>query len=1066
MKSFLDGMLRERQFVLVATLAFILYGLFAFQKLPVEAFPDVTDTQVGVISLYPGHAAEEVEKQITLAIETELNSLPNLSRLRSISIFGLSYVTATFADGTNDYFARNQVSERLASLTLPGNVQPKLAPLATPIGEIYRFTVESDAHDAMERRTWEDWVIERQIKQVPGVADVVSFGGFQKQIQVQVHPARLKQFGFTLGQVFDALTKANANAGGNYILHGEEGYVVRGLGLLRSLDDIRNIVIAARGGTPVLVQHVATVREGAPTRQGSVGMDEDNEVVQGIVLMRKGENPSEVLERLKTKIDLVNKSILPRGMKMRPYYDRTALIRKTLSTVGRNLAEGAVLVVLLLSLFLWNVRAALVCAAIIPLALLSSFVFLRLRGIPANLLSLGSVDFGILVDGAVVMVENIVRHLGEHGRHGPLEPVKRRHVIVEAASEVARPTFFSVVILIVAYLPIFTLERVEGRIFAPMAYTVASALVGALIMSFTLIPVMCFLIGHVEEVESPVVRWARALYEPTLRTVVRLPHLPVALATVALISALALVPRLGSEFLPELNEGSLWVTATLPPSISFEAANRVAPRVRRILKTFPEVTHAASQLGRPEDGTDWKLINNLELFVGLKPREHWRKGMDQEKLVAEMDHALSNELPGVEFHFSQPIKDNVEETISGIKGQIAVKLFASAGASQASQGDEPTGEKNGKNGKHGQSGQNAQKKKHRTVDEVLTQGAEAAVAAIGKVKGVADLSQIQAGLIHQLTISVDREKVARFGINVSDVNDIVETAVGGKSASQLWDGEKRFDIVVRFTEDARSSVEQVRYINVPTPDGSRVPLGELATIKVGLGRAAIHREGNARYIGIKCNIRGRDMGSFVAEAQKRVEEATREILPPGYYFTWGGEFENQQRAMARLRIIVPVSLLCIFFLLYRAFGRARSAALIVLNVPFATIGGLWALFIRSMPLSVSAAIGFIALFGVAVMNGTMLVSYIDRLRQEGAALADAVQQGAMARLRPVLMTASVASLGFVPMALSQDIGSETQRPLATVVIGGLITSTLLTLVVIPATYRWFLGRTEMTSDSH
>ncbi|BDG04683.1 efflux RND transporter permease subunit [Anaeromyxobacter oryzae] len=1011
-----DWSLRERWAVLVLTAAFVAAGLWAFHELPIEAFPDVTDTQVQVITLFPGHAPEEVERQVTSPIEKELNGTPQLSAMRSISIYGLSVVTLTFEDGTDNFFARSQVSERLRQVDVPDGVTPSLGPLYTPIGEIYRYVLVPDPQaeqSPMALRELQDWVLERQLRHVAGVADVVSFGGYQKQFQVEVDPARLKGQGVSLRQVFEALQRSNANAGGNYLRHGAEEMVIRGIGYLGSADDLRNVVVAARSGTPLTVGDVARVSVGAVPRRGQVSKDRTDEVVEGIVLLRKGENPGKVLEGIHAKVEALNGGVLPKGVRIVPYYDRTTLVDHTLHTVLHNLAEGAVLVTAVVLLFLLSWRGAVVVAAVIPISLLGSFLYLKVRGMSANLLSLGAVDFGIIVDGAVVIVENVFRR-----RHAePAAPAAG--VVRRAVHEVARPTLFSLGIIIVAYVPIFTLQRVEGRIFAPMANTVASALVGALIASLTLVPVLsALLLGKEKERQSPVVRVAERAYGPALRFALAHRGKVLLAAAVALAGALVLAGALGSEFLPELDEGSLWVTATLPPSVSLEEAERMAPRIRAALLEFPEVRTVVAQLGRPEDGTDPAPVNSLQMFVDLAPEDRWTTARSKEDLVAQMDARL-RKLPGIDYNFSQPIKDNVEEGISGIKGQVAVKLF---------------GEDLGKL-------------------DALASKVERALAG---VPGVADLAVIQAGQLPQVQIAIDRQKIARYGIAVADVDEAIETALGGKVATQLWEGERKFDVDVRFPSAFRGQLSAIRDVLVPAPDGPSIPLSELAAVRVGEGRAAINRESNQRFIGIKMNVRGRDLGGFVRDAQAAVGGAVE--LPAGYQITWGGEFENQQRAMHRLAIVIPLSILLILVLLLKAFGRLRSALLILANIPFALIGGVVALYVSHTNLSVSAAVGFIALIGQAVLNGVLLLSDIEARRRAGAGVVEAVEAGAQARLRAVLMTALLAALGLLPAALSHAIGAETQRPLAIVVIGGLVSATLLTLFVLPVLYALVEGR--------
>jgi cobalt-zinc-cadmium resistance protein CzcA len=1008
--------LHQPSFVLMVLALFVGVGVAAFRSLPVEAFPDVTDVQVTVITLFPGHAPEEVEKQITIPLEIELSGLPNAVRMFSHTQFGLSYVIVTFDDNANDYFARQQVLERLQGVDLPPGVQPQLAPLSTAIGEIYRYRLKGDGMTPTELRTLQDWVVSRRLKMIPGVADIVSFGGFIKQYEVTVNTTRMKAYNVTLQQVFTALGRGNANAGGSFLEQGEQQYLIRGIGMLRSADDIGDIVVAEHGGTPLLIRDIAEIATSAVPRQGLVAQDGDDEIVSGIVLMRKGENPSEVLQAVKAAVASINATGLPRPARIVPFYDRTQLIDTTLTTVFRNLVEGALLVAIVLYLFLGNARAAGIVAVVIPLSLLATFIGLRIRGIPANLLSLGAMDFGIIVDGAVIVLENVFRHLHEQ-REQQRAP---RAIVLDAAAEVGRPTVFSVLIIIVAHLPIFTLQRHEGRIFAPMAYTVVSALVGSLLFSLTLVPLLAlFLLGKsgVNE-ENALVRWCKRVYRPAVRRALAHRTVVLGAALVALAASLTLVPRLGTEFLPELNEGSIWINIMLPPGISVTETSRQLARIRAALRKFPEVRTVVSKSGRPEDGTDPKMINMAELLVDLKPPNQFRPGVSKEQLVDQMNASLQ-EIPGIEPSFSQPIRDNVLESISQIDGQIVVKVFGD---------DMPT----------------------------LRRTAAEALRLIVPVRGVARAFVDRGGEVPQLQIEIDRARAARYGLNVADVEDVIETALGGKTATELWEGERRFTVVVRLGEEERRDPEAIRNVLVDAPGGPRIPLSEVATVSVGSGSMNIARESGMRVIAIGVFIQGRDMGGVVADMQQRVRASVH--LPSGYYMTWGGEFENQQRAMARLALIVPLSILLIFILLFNAFGSFKEAALIVSNVPFALIGGILALYLTGIHLSVSAAIGFVALFGQAVLNGVVMVSYFNQLRRTGLSAHDAALEGSVVRLRTVLMTTLLAMFGLMPMALSHSIGSEVQRPLATVIIGGLFSAAALTLIVLPALYVMFHGR--------
>ena len=1000
-------------------LLFIGAGIMSFRSLPIEAFPDVTDVQVAVITLFPGHAPEEVEKQVTIPLEIELSGIPHSVRMFSLSQFGLSFIYITFDDGVNDYFARQQVLERMQGADLPDGVKPRIGPLASPVGEIYRFYLKSNGMNATDLRSVQDWVVERYLKVVPGVADVVSRGGFIKQYQVVPDMMRMRSYKITMPQLFTALQRGNANAGGGYMERGEQQYIIRGIGLLKTTDDIRNIVVSERGGVPVLVRDFAKVDTGNVPRQGLVSMNEKDDIVTGIVLMRRGENPSEVLTAVKQRVDELNSRILPKGITVIPYYDRSTLISTTLKTVFTNLAEGAGLVMLVLFLFLGAIRPALIVAILIPLSLLATFIGLTIKGIPANLLSLGAMDFGIIVDGAVIVVENVFRRLS---MRKDTDTLTIKQTIEMAAIEVGRPTFFAMLIIILAHVPIFSLQRHEGRIFAPMAYTVVSALIGSLLFSLTLVPLLCFALlrNTKHEKESPVMRFISWIYRPMLAGALRFRKSVMIVSLAGLIGSLMLVPQLGSEFLPELNEGTIWMNSVLPPGMSLSTVSKTLKEARKILLKFPEVKAVISQAGRPEDGSDPKPVNMTESLVDLKPQNEWTRKITKEELIDEMDKAL-DVIPGIEPSFSQPIRDNVLESISQIKGQIVVKLF----------GTDP-------------------KLMSETINKVLKE--------VSSVRGVARAFVDRAGRVPQLEIEIDRERAARYGLNVADIEDLIETAVGGKSATEIWDGEKKFTVAVRLSEEERANADQLKNLVLDAPNGSRIPLSDVATIEVREGNMNISRELGVRVAAIGIFIKNRDMGGIVEEMQANVNKNIK--LPPGFNITWGGEFENQERAMKRLAMIIPVSILLIFVLLFKAFGSARSAFLILMNVPFALIGGILALLFTGIHLSVSAAIGFIALFGQAVLNGVVMVSDFNDRRAAGQPLLEAVREGAMVRLRTVSMTSLLAMLGLLPMALSHGIGSEVQKPLAIVIIGGLVSATILTLFLLPVIYLTIEGRTE------
>ena len=1013
-------------FILLGTLLFIGGGIAAFKHLPVEALPDVTDTQVTVITLFPGRAAEEVEKQVTYPIEVALAGLPNMIRMFSHTQFGLSFIILTFDDKASPYFARQQVFERLREAHLPPGANPELAPLSTAVGEIYRYRVKGRDMDERDLRTIQDWTVARQLKQVPGVADVVSLGGYIKQYEVNPDLAKLKYYRISLQQLFSALERASSNAGGGYVEQGRQQYLIRGIGLLRSAEELLDVVVAERNGSPVLVRHIARLSVDYVPRQGIIGQDDDADIVSGVVLMRRGENPEDVLDAVKQRVARLNANGLPHGVELVPFYDRTWLLDKTLRTVFGNLVEGAMLVTLVLLLFLGNLRAAAIVAVIIPLSLLGTFLGLTWLGIPANLLSLGAMDFGIIVDGAVIVVENIFRRLSLlKPDTGPRE---RLQEILEATVEVGRPTLFSMLIIIAAHIPIFTLQRHEGRIFAPMAYSVTAALICSLVFALTLVPLACHLLlkKKLPHEDNRLVRWCKRAYEPALAWALTRSRLVLVSAGAALAASLAVVPQLGTEFLPELNEGSIWINVPLHPSVSVTEARNEMEKIRGAIAHIPEIRSVIYKAGRPEDGTDPKLVSMAEVLVDLKPEAEWKREVSKKQLIQEMEAALER-LPGVQPSFSQPIRDNILESISQIDGQIVVKVF----------GDDLA---------------------------TLRNLAGNVLAAISDVPGVARAMIDRQGELPQELIEIDRAQAARYGLNIVDIQDAIETATGGREATVIWEGERKFGVVVRVPREERS-VTRLRDILLTTPNGVFLPLASVATFKTIGGAMNISRESGGRVIAIGVFIEGRDMGSVVSDMKGRVARQLK--LPEGYTMSWSGEFENQERAMKRLSIIVPISILLIFILLFDAFKSFKSATLILLNIPFALIGGIFALLLTGIPLSVSAAIGFIALFGQAVLNGVVMVSHYNQLRNAGMTPEQAVLQGSMTRLRTVLMTGLLAMFGLLPMALSHGIGSETQKPLAVVVIGGLISATLLTLIVLPTLYvlfeRW--ARRNEVSDA-
>jgi cobalt-zinc-cadmium resistance protein CzcA len=1015
--TLLNASLRSRLAVIVLAITFGVGGWYSYKNLTIEAFPDPTDTTVQVISIYPGQPAEEVERRVSIPIERALNGVPGMLHQRSISLFGLSLVTITFEDGVDILQARQQMSERLPDANLPTAVNTDLGPLATPIGEIYRYTLDGKSADPMLLRTLNDWVIGPALMRVPGVADVTSYGGLVKEIHVEPQPTKMAALGVVLDDIFQALNKASANASGGLVKRGEQGFVIRSLGTFKTLEDIAEVRCGFHSGRAVTIKDVAFVETGYAPRQGVVTRNDNLDTVQGIVLMRKGQNPSAVLDVLRDRVAELQKHSMPEGVTIHPFYDRTDLVDTTLDTVFHNLGEGALLVSLVLFVFLLSVRASLVVTLVIPLSLAASFIYLHVRGMSANLLSMGAVDFGIIVDGAVILVEHVFEHVAGP-EYDKLTERERIDKIFATARQVARPTLFSLLIIIAAYLPIFSLQRVEGRIFAPMAHTVASALVGAMLVSFTLVPVLCFfaLRRHKAVRISPVLKAARRAHDPVLLTAMRNPLAVLIVTAGLLIGGALLIPRLGSEFLPELNEGSIYVTFTLPPTASLDEGRKLTPKIlSELRKNVPEVTEILSQLGRPEDGTDAKLFNNLEVFILLKPMKEWRKDIHTlDDMIAIMTENLK-EIPGIEYNFSQPIKDNVNENISGQQGQVAVKIY----------GDD--------------------------VD-TLRDLANQVENVVEKVPGVADPGIVKANEEPNISIAPDRKALARWNLDLGSMQTYIETALSGHAASEFWEGEKRFDVTTRFPLASRQDLQSIRELRVPLDAGVVVPLSALAKVGMVKGPAAITRDNGKRYIGVRMNVRNRDLGSLIADCQKQVDEKVK--LPVGYEMTWGGEFENQQRAMKRLALVLPLALVLTFFLLFSAFGTVWDAGLIMVNLPVALLGGLAGLAFAGMTLSVSAAVGFIALLGQAVLNGVLVVSAIRARQERGQDLWTSTIEGTRERLRAVLMTALLASLGLLPAAMSHAIGSETQRPIAVVVVSGTISAALLTLIVLPVSYYW------------
>ena len=1011
---------KNRLAVIIGTVLVCVWGGYAFQNLTIEAFPDPTDTQVNLITQYAGQPAEEMERQVSIPIERAVNGIPGLARVRSINLFGLSFITLTFQDGVDVFFARQQTTERLRLAELPPTVVPQLGSISTPIGEIYRYTLTSPDRDPLRQRTLQDWVVRPNLLRVDGVAEVVTYGGLAREIHVRPDPLLLAARGLTLREVEEALKAASANASGGVLERGQEQLVIRSEGLFQNAEDIKRVSITSRGGTPIFIADVASVHEGWAPRQGVVSRENLPDAVEGIILMRRGENPTIILERVRARIHELNTQLLPKDVKIDPFYDRTELVNKTLETTGRNLLEGAILVVLVLFAFLLDLRAALIVAVLIPISLLCSFIYLKSRNMSANLLSMGAVDFGIIVDGAVVIIENIVRRQNDPNFGAGLPMMDRIRL---AVTEVARPTIFALLIIIAAYLPIFLLERVEGRIFAPMAHTVVAALIGSLVFSVTLVPVLAtfaYRKAHPHK-ESPILRLFAWFYRPTLRLALRFPWPVMLLAVGSLAFSGWKLQGQGSEFLPELNEGALYLTFTLPSNISLTEGRRMAPVLSKIIATFPQVESRLSQLGRPEDGTDPTLANNLEYFVKLREQSEWpAETPDVGALIRKMNEALSV-IPGLEVNFSQPIRDNVNENISGQFGQIALKIY------------------------------------HHDMKE-LQDVAEATKKVLTNVPGVADLGIVKSGEIPQLQLRPLRDRLGRFGLTMTEVQDFISTALGGRTVGQLWEGERSFDVVLRFAAGAREDLERISSLRIPVAGGKLVPLTEVVDIKVGIGRASINRENGRRYVGVRMNVRGRDLGSFVAEAQETVRAKVK--LAEGMVVEWGGEFESKERATKRLLVVVPVALVLTLILLFNAFRSVLLAMIVLLTVPFALVGGALGLWLFDMPLSIAAAVGFIALVGQASLNGVLVVSAIEEQRKAGLPLLEAVIAGTTERLRAVLMTAALAALGLIPAALSTAMGAETQRPIAVVIVGGTLSAAALTLLVLPILYRSTMSLVE------
>jgi cobalt-zinc-cadmium resistance protein CzcA len=1029
-----DFALKNRFVILGLAILLLGWGAISFHNLPVEAYPDVANNYVQVITQWPGRAAEEVEQQVTVPLEIVVNGIPHLTSLRSISIFGLSSLTLIFDDDSVNDWNRQKVLERLSQATLPAGLQPQMGTDWSPVGQIFWYTLQSTnpQYDVMDLKSLEDWVLEKQFKSVPNVVDVASFGGITKEYQVRVNPDKLVSYGLNIAQVEQQLTNNNTNAGGSFIEAGLQQINVRAVGLVDRVRDIQETVIATKNGAPIRVKDIAVVAQGPKIRLGRIGkaihkengkIIDDNDAIEGIVLLRKGAESDSTLESIHAKVKELNETILPKGVKVVPFLDRSDLVHYTTHTVLHNLEEGITLVSVILFLFLGNVRGAFIVALTIPFSLLFASICLDLRHIPANLLSLGALDFGMVVDGAVVMVENIVRQLGrkEVVYRSPIDRIR------EAAHEVQRPVFYAIGIIITAYIPIFTLQAVEGRLFKPMAWTVAFALLGALIFSMLIAPVLAsfFFPKGAKEWHNPVMVFLTNRYRGAARFAIHQKWLTLGLVLCAAAFAgyLAFGGAIGSEFLPHLDEGAIWARGTLAPSTGYTEGSRLMEKARLVLASFPEVTQVVSQVGRPDDGTDTTGFFNTEYFVDLKPKEKWRPVFQESKdeLVSAMDRELEK-IPGTLWNFSQPIADNMEEAVSGVKGQLAVKIYGDNLRNLEAKGDE-------------------------------------IVAVMRTVKGIEDLGLFRVVGQPNLNFIVDREKAARYQINVADVQDAIQTAVGGNAVSQVLQGEQKYDLVMRYQQPYRDTKEAIQKIRLVSPSGERVSLAQLSKIDVSDGASEIYRESNSRYVAIKYSVRGRDLGSTVEEAIQKVKDKVK--LPTGYHVKYAGEYESQQRSQKRMAIVLPITILLIFVILYTMFSSFKWALLILGNVAMAGIGGVMALYISHTNFSVSSAVGMLALFGVSVQTGVIMLEYINQLRARGHSIEDSAVEGAVLRLRPIMMTMLVATLGLLPAALSTGIGSDSQRPFAIVIVGGLIAALIMSIFLLPTMYVWIAGQNDV-----
>jgi heavy metal efflux system protein len=1018
--------LKNKFFTFFMVLILVVSGVVSYMNTPIEAFPDVTNTQIIIVTEWNGRSAEEIERFVTMPIEVSMNSIQRKTNIRSITMFGLSVIKIIFEDDVEDFFARQQVNNQLRNVSLPDGIEPEVQPPYGPTGEIFRYVLKSKTKDTRELLTLQNWVIDRQLRAVSGVADVVAFGGREKIYEIQVNPSQLAKYQLTPLDVYQAVTKSNLNVGGDVIEKNGQAYVVRGIGLLDKIEDIENIIVENIAGIPVLVKNLATVKETDAPRVGQVGLDNNDDVVEGIIVMRKGENPSEVLSRVKEKIADLNERVLPNDVKMDTFYDRDNLMHYTTTTVMHNLLEGIVLVTVIVLLFMADWRTTVIVSIIIPLSLLFAFFFLKLKGMSANLLSLGAVDFGIIIDGAVVMVEGIFVMLDQLSHRIGMDrfnKLSKMGMIKKTGGELGKAVFFSKLIIITALLPIFAFQKVEGKMFSPLAYTLGFALLGALIFTLTLVPVLCSILlkKNVKEKHNVIVEFIQDKVSKAFSFCYGRKKVTLVITGIVLALTLASTRFLGTEFLPQLNEGALWVEAKMPMSMSLNETVKMVSTLRSKLNEFPEVNSVLSQTGRSNDGTDPSGFYYVQMQVNLKPKEEWERKISTDDLIEEIDKKLK-QFQGINYNYSQPIIDNVAEAVAGMNANNAVKIF----------GDD--------------------------LDK-LNDLANQVLAEIENVPGIKDAGILRNVGQPEMQIVLSDQKMGLYGIAVSDAQAVIEMAIGGKTANLKYEGERKFDIRIRYPEEYRRTEEDIKRLLVPTLNGQKIPLSEIATIRTITGPAFIYRDNNKRFIGVKFSVRERDLGSTIAEAQKKVNAKVQ--LSKGFNMVWTGEFENQVRATNRLAQVVPISLIAIFIILFILFGNVIDSALVLVNVPFAIIGGIWALQITGINFGISAGVGFIALFGICVQNGVILISVFRKNLHDGLTLDESIRLGVASRIRPVVMTALMAAIGLLPAAISTGIGSETQKPLAVVIIGGLITATVLILLVFPIVVKGIYRKTKI-----